>query len=405
MSTNTLEQVQDLTERLVEFSESPQSRGYYQKAILQLGIGRVEEAMGEVRMRLHEGKIEDKARYLTTLLKDWMLETDIVPTSMSVEVNGPTKNLPLFDVTDLTERQGQQLEGEIKQLTVPYSTKVLQWARPITNDFFALEPLKEQFDEVETRIMINGEIVKVRLIRGKRSLLDDPKGILTVEHARVLAAIEHLWAREKAIYEIKHGKPLLTCTVRLRDIGTILGMKNIGGRDLKRIATLLYDLERSGYYFDVSKHSIRQDLEFKFLGLVNITTIERPNGGRESICQFYFSDSYSKLFLQRNVVSRPLTMLHVDSPIAFKLYQHLYPILVKREQAKPYKVSLLALITILKLPPATWHRYKSLRKQNFARVVAALQNKETTDERQFEIGISGEKADDDYFITARLIAK
>lgn len=61
-----------LLDRLVEFSGSPQSRAFYQKAIRALGAGLVDQAMAEVRMRDRDGSVNDRAKYLTATLQDWM---------------------------------------------------------------------------------------------------------------------------------------------------------------------------------------------------------------------------------------------------------------------------------------------------------------------------------------------
>lgn len=65
-------QTQDLLDRLVEFSDSPGSRAFYQKAVSVLGVGLVEEALGEVRYRAAVGGVNHMARYLTRVLSDWM---------------------------------------------------------------------------------------------------------------------------------------------------------------------------------------------------------------------------------------------------------------------------------------------------------------------------------------------
>lgn len=67
--------IQDLLDRVVEFTNSPGSRAFYQKAIRVLGPGLVEEAVGEVRMRAPESR----ARYLSALLSEWMDEKTNAP--------------------------------------------------------------------------------------------------------------------------------------------------------------------------------------------------------------------------------------------------------------------------------------------------------------------------------------
>jgi hypothetical protein len=61
-------------DRVVEFAKDEKSRAFYQKSLKVLGEGLVEEAMGEVKMREADGTVDRRARarYLTTLLVDWM---------------------------------------------------------------------------------------------------------------------------------------------------------------------------------------------------------------------------------------------------------------------------------------------------------------------------------------------
>lgn len=58
--------------RVIEFSKDEDSRPFFQKAIRRLGAGLVEEAIGEVRMREANGSVNDRAKYITALLCDWM---------------------------------------------------------------------------------------------------------------------------------------------------------------------------------------------------------------------------------------------------------------------------------------------------------------------------------------------
>jgi hypothetical protein len=50
--------------------------GFYQKAVRVLGLGLVEEAVGETRMRAPESR----ARYLSAILSEWMEERVNAPT-------------------------------------------------------------------------------------------------------------------------------------------------------------------------------------------------------------------------------------------------------------------------------------------------------------------------------------
>lgn len=65
-------QTQDILDRLAEFTGSDGNRAFYQKAVVAIGAGLVEEAVAEVRMRHAAGVVHDKERYLVRVLTDWM---------------------------------------------------------------------------------------------------------------------------------------------------------------------------------------------------------------------------------------------------------------------------------------------------------------------------------------------
>ena len=73
------DKTKDLLQRLIKFSGSSGSSAFYQKSIRVLGHGRVEEALGDVKMRYAGGSITNKSLYLTTVLKRWMDESATPP--------------------------------------------------------------------------------------------------------------------------------------------------------------------------------------------------------------------------------------------------------------------------------------------------------------------------------------
>jgi hypothetical protein len=66
----------ELLKRLVAFSESPHSLAYYSASIDELGLGLVEQALGEVKTKYLTGETKtSKARHLTYLLEKWRTES------------------------------------------------------------------------------------------------------------------------------------------------------------------------------------------------------------------------------------------------------------------------------------------------------------------------------------------
>lgn len=419
MTNAEIDHIEDILCRIIEYTKSPESRGFYQKAIMVIGVGQVEEALGEVRMRVNEGSVREPAKYLTTILKDWMAEAEeetpqnppLPETVVSIQDNSRELALGLKSFRDLQERPHHEIEeeGEERTIDLPFSKKWLQWVRFVNNDFFSLSTIKNRagWDQVITRLKIRGSSTLVPLIRGKMDPDDAGRGILTVEHARILGAIEHIWANQgfpHTTYE-KSGISICFCQGSVRQIATILGIKTFGGSTLKHLRKKILDLDKTGYHFDLTQmekpetDGIRS-IGFKFLGDVTVISSGNKNR-RESLFRFVFSESYSRQLLLRNVVSRPLDMLQIRGEIAFKLYQHLYPILIKKSDGKDYTVELRHLIELLGLPTAGWHKHKSVRKREFQKAVNEVNGKTVTDGREISVKIIDGLVD--YVLTAQLI--
>src|SRR5476649_2949797 len=62
-------QLDELIERILQLTKSPQSIPFYRRAIQTLGLGLVDSELGELRYRLHSGEVKDPAKYFTALLK------------------------------------------------------------------------------------------------------------------------------------------------------------------------------------------------------------------------------------------------------------------------------------------------------------------------------------------------
>lgn len=421
MTNQDILAMEDLIERIINYTKSPESRAFYQKAIRVMGIGQVEEALGEVRMRVNEGNVREPAKYLTKILKDWMQgreEDSAQVPEATVDVVAPEKMVSrelvfgLKSLGDLQERTHKEIEeeGEERTIDVPFSKKWLQWVRFVNNDFFTLSTAKNPlgWDRVTTRLKIDGSHVAVPLIRGKMDPDDSGRGILTVEHARILGAIEHIWATQNfphTTYQ-KSGISVCYCQGTVRQIAALLGIKQVGGSVLSHLRRKIMDLDKTGYYFDLN--DIEKDevegitsIGFKFMG--DITSLSMGKGKRrESTFRFVFSESYSRQLLERNVVSRPLDLLQIRGEIAFKLYQHIYPILMRRNEGHDYSVELKNLVNLLGLSSAGWHKYKSVRKREFQKAVNEVNGKNVTDGRKISVCIQDGLVD--FVLVARLIS-
>lgn len=392
MPEDTLERLNDLVERAVAFTGSPESRGFYIKSIQGMGQGLFEEALGELRLRCNEGGVGDRARYFTTLLKDWSKEAAAAGAGEEVPER---KGGQLINPIDClrSKVKGREEEGQDKYLQIPFSKNYLQWVRFVNNDFFAISTARSKtgWDKVKTQLKIGQDNIPITLIRGKTDKDEEPSGVLTVTHARIIAAIEHLWVKQGSPHTnySKSGAVHCWCVGSLREVAKLIGWKAYGGKQQRILKRLILKLDKTGYCFDFESSKELKDMEvksfgFKFMAEAIPLSYEEAER-RETVFKFIFSDAYSRKLLEKEVVSRPLDMLTIGSEIAFKIFQHIYPILSKRGH---YEVSLQHLINILSLPTAAWHKFKSQRKQQFQKALKDINGKKLTDGRIIKASIS-----------------
>ncbi len=404
--------VQDLIERILEVTQSPESTAFYGKAIILLGSDTVELELAEVRYRARMNQIDSAARYLTTLLKKRMDEMQQQSAPVVVQTSAPQNSYfsPSQESLFLELKPSNLTvddSGTDKTMSIPYSKSGIPWVTFIGPDFFTLSTNKTKSDKVMAKFRsMDGQTTMIPVIRGRLFPDDDERGILTAEHGRILGALESTWITEGCKYtEFGNGTVTCYCDVSIRRLADLLGWQEFGGWQLRHLKRRVVDLKVMPYYLDLDAVK-----EFKAAGLKgygftllgDITLIDKKeNGLSETIVKIKFSDTFSRQLLARRTVSRPRELLTHRSEIAFLLRLHLEPILISRN-GESYEIALIKLIESLNLPQAKWHRVKSKRKQQFEKAIRELNGRKTIDGKEISVRIDQGKNSNDFVLSAQL---
>lgn len=410
-------EIQLLADDLVQFADSPQTRNLYLKAINALGPGLVREAMGEVRMRDRDSGLQGKAAYLTTVLINWMKEKGLYqsPSTSLVSEPIPAVNPKMTTIDEFIPIQATNLplnfQGESREMDVPYSRDLFQWASHIGNEFFTLTNETAKTDRVFKMFEVGGLQYKVPMLRGKLFREDkEERKIPTTEHMRVLHAIEAIWSSRRGPHDIDQ-KGFLQCKVLVpvNEIAQYLGV-NKGGKNYQRIKERAVDLATTGYVFLTKdlpgftrNGKTLEDYPFTFFAEAKPMNIrDNETGKTMAYLRIVFSEQYSYWLLHRRVLNRPLELLQKRGDIAFKLAVYLFPILMKRGE---HSIELDELIDRLGLKRTGWSApkgYKSQRKREFEKAVRELDGLPTGEGRVFSLQIAQGLNKADFILDARL---
>ena len=373
---------------IIRITGDSKSRTFWIKAIKEIGCSRGEQDLGELKYQTHKERKENPGAYLTTLLKERM--------TLSAAAKKPVEKLnTYFEKTqqDLFRHLKpipipKDIVGKTDKMPVPFSGKNIPWPTFLGPEFFTLSTNKKKSDKVKAVFRsIDGEIAKFNLIRGKISPGDEKeRGIPTVQHQKVLSAIDVVWAEQGCPHTIlRDGTLLCHATMTARDLAKILGWKKFGGRQLNHLKSLIMDLKSMPYCFDFTDSIIKgiSNYFFTLLGdFVGFDKIEK--GKRTSYFQVYFSSTVSWQLLQRHAVIRPRGMIQIRSELATLLWLYLEPNLRARNNAC---INLSNLIEVLQLPKASWHEIKNKRKQQFSKAIKEINGQRLADGRQMNIKI------------------
>lgn len=397
-----------IIEDIIQLTGDTKSRAFWEKAVRILGENIVAEEFGELKCQMHNKTIRDPRKYLTTLLKSRLKAQEIA------KGNHPAPAIPEKLKTYFEENQAALFsnlvpmpigggEAEKKEMAAPYGKETIPWATFMSSNFFTLSTNKAKSDVVQAKFRTaDGEVTVIPMIRGRAKPKGEELGIPTVEHGRILAALENIWAQQGCPYHTYTDSKTVVCfcLVSVRELARLLGRTNFGGRDLIQLTNKVWNLKNMAYYLDMAAVGFKNAINRGFSLLHSVELAEgMKHGQMETILKVEFSTQLSSQLLGRRAVSRPKQLAHIQSELGFLIRLYLEPILFSID-GETYSKSLESLIKDLALPAAPWHKYKSKRRQVFQKALKSMHNQKTTDGRGIVLNI--EEGLTDYLLTARL---
>ena len=396
-----------LIDEILELTKDHKSRPFFEKALRELGEHVMAEEFGELKHQIRTGQVQNPAKYLTTLLKKRMDQAGGGKEKQELPPAAQEKLKTYFEDTQLTlfsNFRPVKEEGEVDQgvMTVPYGKEIIPWATFISSSFFTLSTNKAKSDKVMAKFRtLDGDVSVVPLWRGRIKPGDRERGILTAEHAKVLAAIESLWVQQ-GCQRNKYPSGAVTCFcyVSIRDLAKALDWKSFSGQGLTWLTSMVYDLKTMPYYVDLSAMKLKNINGYGFSLLGDVELAEgKKRGQPETVLKVKFSTPLSVQLLERHAVARPKELAHIHGELAFLIRLFIEPILIGLD-GNEYNKTLADLIKELSLPAAGWHGHKGKRKQIFEKAVKELNAQKTADGRPIKVSI--EKGLYDWMLSAKL---
>lgn len=396
-----------IIEDIIRFTGDAKSRAFWKKAVRILGEHIVAEEFGELKYHVHVKNIREPKKYLTALLKKRIKIREAEKTKQPhpavperLKTYFEENQLALFSSLALPHPAGQ---AEKKEMEIPYGKETIPWATFMSSNFFTLSTNKAKSDTVQAKFRtMDGEVTVIPMLRGRIKPKGEELGIPTVEHGRILAAIENIWARQGSAYHSYADAPSVCyCYVSIRELAKLLGYTNFGGRDLVQLTNKVWNLKHMGYYLDLASLGFKHSMNRGFSLLHSVELAEgMKHGQMETILKVEFSTPLSAQLINRKVVSRPKEIVHIQSELWFLLRLYLEPRLMSLDDGAVYSQSLTGIIEDLALPAAGWHKRRDARRHVFQKALKSIKNKTTTDGR--EIIVTIEKGLTDWLLTARL---
>lgn len=394
-----------LIDEILELTKDHKSRPFFEKALRELGEPVMAEEFGEMKHQMRTGQVYNPAKYLTALLKKRLNQ---IKGKEKQTPEPPKKKIQTyFEETQLTlfsSFRPVKEEGEVDQgkMAVPYGKEIIPWATFISSSFFTLSTNKAKSDRVQAKFRsLDGEVSVLPLFRGRIKPNGRERGVLTAEHAKILAAIEGLWVDQDCPRnKYPSGAVTCFCYVSIRELAKALNWKTFGGKDLIWLTDMVYDLKTRPYYLDLSSLNLKNITGYGFSLLGDVELAEgKKRGQPETVLKVKFSTPLSVQLLDRHAVSRPKELPHIHGELAFLIRLFIEPILIGLAGAE-YNKTLTDLIKELSLPAAGWHNDKSGRKSVFGKAIKELNTQKTADGKPIIVSI--EKGLYDWMLSARL---
>jgi hypothetical protein len=395
-----------LIDEIIGVTKDPKSRPFLEKALRELGEPIVATEFSELKYQIQTRQIHNPAKYLTTLLKKQLGKTG----EGDGKQNSPVpqeKIRTYFEDTQMklfANFRPIKEEGEVTlgAMAVPYGKEIIPWATFISSSFFTLSTNKAKSDRVLAKFRtLDKEVSIVPLLRGRIKSGGQERGILTAEHAKILAAIENIWAKQGSKRNTyPSGAVTCFCYVSIRELAKALNWKTFGGKDLIWLTDMVYDLKTKPYYLDLTGLNLKNITGYGFSLFEGVELAEgKKRGQPETVLKVKFSTPLSVQLLDRHTVSRPKEMAYIHSELAFLIRLFIEPILIGLNGAE-YSKNLTDLIKELSLPAAGWHNDRSERKKVFGKALKELNEQKTVDGRPMIVSI--EKGLYDWMLTAKL---
>ncbi len=396
-----------LIEQIIKITKSKRSIPFYRKVIKELGENIVDGELGELKYQIRTGNVKHPAKYFNRLLQKQLKKygKEIKPAVKKKQDKPPTQR-DFFDSL-LPVKIPKQLKYSENKMPDIYFPGQIPFPTFVGQEFFALSSNKKKSDEVIYKNQTaDGKVFKITLIRGRGRPGAKPRGILTVSHGKVFAALIKVWT-DQGCRKIEYEDGTVICFIRIsaRKMAEYLKWKKFGGSQLKQLDDILNDLSNFPYYYRLEELDIGlKGFGFKLLGDIRVYDIgkEKERKIYETGYDIMFSTTVSKQLLERQARSRPDDLITMRNEIAWKLRLYLEPRLLSI-QDHYYSINLKNLIKELQLPKSKKHKYKSQRKQMFQKAVEEMNNTKTADGRHIlKMKISPNKDKSDYKLVAFL---
>jgi hypothetical protein len=405
VSSDETEQEGYLLNEIITITKDSKSKFFWLKAINTLGENRVEMELGELKYQMRTGQVEQPAKYLTALLQKQIKQTSVPEQKKN---SSGEKLKTFFETTQIqlfTDLQPIKPKGEVEEqeMEIPYGKKKIPWTTFLSSSFFTLSTNKAKSDKVLVKFRtLDGQVTIIPMIRGRIGPGGKERGILTAQHAKILAALKNMWAQQGCSYNsYSNGAKICSCYVSARELAKLLGWKKFGGRDLIWLRDMVYDLKIIPYHLDLSGLGIKDINGYGFSLLEKVSLVDgKKHGQDETVFHIEFSVPLSVQLINRHAVTKSMDMLTVRTELATLLRLYLEPILISLNGLE-YSKQLKDIISDLQLPKASWHQRTFERKRTFEKVIKELNAHYIADDKKMTISI--EKGIFDYMLTARLV--
>ncbi len=396
-----------LIEEIIRLTGDAKSQPFWERAVRLLGEAIVAEEFGELKYQMQTRNVREPRKYLTALLKKKLKAQETKKGKQPLPAV-PEKLKTYFKENQLALFTGLSLPAagglaEKREMETPYSKETIPWATFISANFFTLSTNKAKSDIVQAKFRtMDGEVTIIPMLRGRVKPKGEERGILTVEHGRILAAIKNIWVSQKSPQYIYSDTGVIGCFcfVSIRELARLLGLTDFGGQQLVQLTDKVFDLRNRSYYLDWASLGFKNAINRGFSLLEKVELAEGTRRGQmQTVLKVEFSPQLSSWLVNRNVVSRPKELPHIRSELGFLLRLYLEPILFSLDGAA-YSKTLSDLVDELVLPPAGWHKLKAFRRRMFEKALKSMGTQKTTDGRQIIFGI--EEGLTDWLLTARL---